>query len=78
MRLRNLAVAFDMFEYGKMRYNMLGKGGAWFPGYKADKLDGLDLQPALSKSPNADAIPAALLEAHGLFDGEAGKRLQED
>lgn len=78
LRLRNLAVAYDMIEYGRMRYNMLGKGGHWFPGNKADALDGIDLSDCLSGSPNADAIPGVLREAHEMLAGAAGKRLQED
>jgi len=77
LRLRNLALAYDMVEYGKMRYNLLGQGGNWFPGQKADKLDELDLRPVLRHSPHADRIPAALAEAHTLLSGEKRKRLQE-
>jgi uncharacterized protein len=32
--LRNLALAYDMTEYGKMRYNLLGNGGIGFLGKK--------------------------------------------
>jgi hypothetical protein len=77
LRLRNLALAYDMVEYGKMRYNLLGSGDHWFPGNKADKLDTVDVAPALANSPVADRIPAALAEAHELLSGEKRKRLQE-
>ena len=77
LRLRNLALAYDLVEYGKMRYNLLGSGGNWFPGSKADGLEALDLAPALANSPFADRIPAALAEAHALLSGEKRKRLQE-
>ncbi len=77
LRLRNLAIAYDMIEYGKMRYNLLGNGGHWFPGNKADKLDDVDLAPCLKDSPFADTIPGALAEAHALLAGEEKKRLQE-
>jgi predicted aldo/keto reductase-like oxidoreductase len=75
LRLRNFARAFDMIEFGKMRYNLLGKGDHWFPGNKADKLDGLDFKTCLKNSPNAAKIPAALADAHALLSGEAVKRL---
>ncbi len=76
LRLRNLALAYDLVDYGKMRYNLLGNGGHWFPGKKADALNGLDLGPALVNSAFADRIPAALAEAHQLLSGEERKRLQ--
>lgn len=78
LRLRNLALAYDMVAYGKMRYNMLGNGGSWFPGNDAGNLNGLDLGPCLKSSPHAEAIPAALKEAHNLLSAEKGKRLQAD
>lgn len=77
LRLRNLAVAYDMQEYAKMRYNMLGNGGPWFPGNDADKVLELDFSSCLEASPHADAIPMALAEAHDLLAGEKSKRLQE-
>lgn len=76
LRLRNLAKAYDMIEYGKMRYNLLGNGGNWFPGNKADKLDQVNLDECLRQSPHARSIPAALAEAHALLTGEEVKRLQ--
>ena len=85
LRLRNLALAFDMIEYGKMRYNLLGNAGSWFPGYKVDKLIELkkdnenledELVACLGASPHAEKIPAALLETHRLLKGEEQKRLQ--
>lgn len=78
LRLRNLAKAYDMVEYGKMRYNLLGRGDSWFPGNQADKVTELDLRGALRNSPHADVIPAALEEAHELLAGEQVQRLQQD
>lgn len=77
LRLRNLALAYDMHEYGRMRYNMLGNGGHWFPGYKADKIDELDLSSCFAQSPFASSIPSYLEEAHGLLAGEEQRRLSE-
>lgn len=77
LRLRNLALAYDMYAYGKMRYNMLGNGGHWFPGNNAEKADEIDFSVCLRNSPHADTIPAALAEAHALLSGKEGKRLQE-
>ena len=76
--LRNLALAYDMIDYAKMRYNLLGNGGHWFPGQKADQVKKLDLHQCLTKSPHADKIPALLEEAHQLLGGQAVKRLSQD
>ena len=75
LRLRNFAKAFDMIEYGKMRYNLLGKGDHWFPGNQADNLSGLDFKPSLLRSPLKNRVPAALEEAHALLSGQEVKRL---
>jgi len=75
--LRNLALAYDLTDYAKMRYNLLGKAGHWFPGKKAENLESLDLQPCLKSSPHADQIPELLAKAHQWFDGEAVTRLSQ-
>jgi len=78
LRLRNLALTFDMIDFGKMRYNLLGNGGHWFPGNKADKLTEVDLSDCLKNSPFREVIPQYLAEAHRLFEGEQRKRLQQN
>ena len=78
LRLRNLALAYDMVEYGKMRYNLLGNGGHWFPGEQSGNLASADISPAIAHSPHAASIPSALEEAHALLQGEEKKRQQED
>lgn len=75
--LRNLALAYDMFEYGKMRYNLLGNADHWFPGTKAEQLDQVNLSQCLVKSPHADKIPQFLLEADQMLGGESIKRLSQ-
>jgi len=76
--LRNLAVTYDLIEYSKMRYNLLGNGSHWFPGNKADRLRELDLRQCLRQSPHADKIPAFLEDAHRLLGGQAVKRLSQE
>ncbi len=75
--LRNLAIAYDMLEYAKMRYNLLGNASDWFPGNKADQLDKLNLQQCLIRSPHADKIPHFLAQAHQMLGGETVKRLSQ-
>jgi hypothetical protein len=75
--LRNLAIAFDLMEYARTRYNMLGNSGHWVPGEKADRVRQLDLRSCLAQSPNRDRIPSLLIEAHELLGGEAVKRLSQ-
>lgn len=75
--LRNLALAYDMIDYGKMRYNLLTNAGHWFPGAKADRAMQLDLRRCLANSPHAAKIPTLLAEAHQLLAGAEVKRLSQ-
>ncbi|MEH2247201.1 aldo/keto reductase [Nostoc sp.] len=75
--LRNLAIAYDLLDYAKMRYNLLGNASHWFPGNKADRLDELDLRQCLARNPHADKIPQVLEQAHQLLAGEAVQRLSK-
>lgn len=65
--LRNLVKAFEMVEFGKMRYNLLGNGEHWFPGMHAAGLDRVDLTAALKSAPHANEIPGWLHETHDLL-----------
>lgn len=76
--LRNLVKAYDMVDYGKARYNLLGNGDHWFPGKKAEGLDELDFTESLAASPHRDRIPALLAETHELLGGAEVKRLSEE
>ncbi|MBE9137901.1 aldo/keto reductase [Nodosilinea sp. LEGE 07088] len=75
LRLRNLLLAFEMEDYAKARYNMLGNAGHWFPGEKAENLDQVDLSDCLRRSPYAEQIPHLLAEAHEKLAGQAMARL---
>ncbi|MGF1542322.1 MAG: aldo/keto reductase [Pleurocapsa sp.] len=75
--LRNLALAYDMIEYGKARYNLLENGGHWFPGAKANKIDNLNLQDCLKNSPHADKIPDLLRQSDRLLGGATVQRLSQ-
>jgi uncharacterized protein len=75
--LRNLALAYDLVDYAKMRYNLLGNGNHWFPGEKGDRISSLDLRACLVNSPHANKIPNLLSDAHRLLGGQSVKRLSQ-
>ncbi len=75
--LLNLALAYDMIDYGKMRYNLLGQADHWFPGNRADKLAELDLRECLVNSPQATKIPQMLAKAHEILGSAELKRLSQ-
>ncbi|MGB6297913.1 MAG: aldo/keto reductase, partial [Rivularia sp. (in: cyanobacteria)] len=62
LRLRNLAVAYDMTDYGKYRYGMFENAGHWFPGMKGDRCT--ECGECLPKCPEKLDIPALLKDTH--------------
>ena len=76
LRMSGMAKAFDMLDYAKMRYNLLGNGGHWFPGAKADaSTDWAALRQCLAHHPLAGRMIEVIKEAHTLFNAEDVKRL---
>ncbi len=75
--LWNLVKAFDMEDYARARYNLMGNGGHWFPGQQATQVDAIALQPHLVDSPHADKIPGILSTVHGRLSGEGVQRLSQ-
>ncbi len=78
LRLYTYAKSLDLVEWGKMRYNLLGNAGHWFPGQHIGALDDenwVQLAAKLEKNAVAAQIPAALREAHEMLLGEEKKRL---
>jgi hypothetical protein len=73
LRLRNLAVAYDMTDYGQYRYGMFENAGHWFPGMKADKCT--ECGECLPKCPENLDIPNLLYDTHEMLKGKAGRRL---
>ena len=79
--LWNLTKAFNLTNYAKMRYNLMGNAEHWFPGCKPEtyaKIDRKALRKSLDASPYADRIMDILEEAHDLMKAEEVKRLAEN
>ncbi len=78
--LDHLDRGWDMEEYAKMRYNLFGNGGHWFPGRKAVEFDAVsveEIRAAVATSPFADKIPNLLKAAAQRLVGDEVKRLSE-
>jgi len=76
-RVWTLDRAFDMEAYGKLRYNLLGNGGHWFPGVNAAKFDEAVIREIGLKAGIPDLV-TILREAHDRFGDAPRKRLQKD
>ncbi len=73
LRLRNLAVAYNMTDYGKYRYRMFENAGHWFPGMKGNRCT--ECGDCLPRCPEQLDIPALLQDAHDRLKGAEGRRL---
>ncbi|NDC80400.1 MAG: aldo/keto reductase [Verrucomicrobia bacterium] len=75
LRLHNLAVAYDLVEYARMRYNLLGQGGHWFPGQPLGSLTAEEIRPYLQHCPDPETTLKRLLAARDLLAGDKVQRL---
>lgn len=75
LRLRNLAIAYEMKDYGQYRYGMLENAGHWFPGNKGNRCT--DCGDCLPRCPENLAIPLLLRDTHQRLQGKSRRRLWE-
>jgi predicted aldo/keto reductase-like oxidoreductase len=73
LRLRNLAVAYDMKEFSQYRYRMFENAGHWFAGNKANKCS--ECGDCLPRCPEKLDIPTLLLDTHQRLNGFPRRRL---
>lgn len=76
LRLRNLAIAFDMTDFGRYRYRMLENAGHWFPGNKGNRCT--ECGDCLPRCPEGLDIPKLLLDTHQRLNGSPRRRLWEE
>ena len=73
LRLRNLAVAYDMTDFGRYRYGMFENAGHWFPGNKGNRCT--DCGDCLPRCPEQLDIPPLLRDTHQRLQGSPRRRL---
>lgn len=75
LRLRNLAVAYDMEAFGRYRYAMFENAGHWFPGARASRCT--ECGDCLPRCPEGLEIPTLLQDTHQRLKGPDRRRLWE-
>jgi uncharacterized protein len=76
LRLRNLAVAYDLVDYGQYRYRMLENAGHWFPGQRGNHCT--ECGDCLPRCPQQLNIPGLLADAHDRLQSGEGRRLWDN
>jgi hypothetical protein len=76
LRLRNLALAYDMQGFGEYRYRMFENAGHWFPGRRANRCT--DCGDCLPRCPETLNLPSLLNDTHDRLKGPSRRRLWED
>ena len=75
LRLRNLAIAYNMTEFGQYRYQMFENAGHWFPGKKGNRCT--ECGDCLPRCPEQLDIPKLLKDSHQRLNGSPRRRLWE-
>jgi predicted aldo/keto reductase-like oxidoreductase len=76
LRLRNLAVAYEMQDFGRYRYGMFENAGHWFPGRRGDRCTACG--DCLPRCPEQLDIPRLLQDAHDRLGGKSRRRLWDE
>jgi predicted aldo/keto reductase-like oxidoreductase len=81
IHFRNMVKAYDMLEFAKARYAILGNAGDWVPGNTAspENINAVrgELESMLRQLPAGNRIMSALEEAHEMLFTKPEKRLSE-
>jgi uncharacterized protein len=77
LRLWTYAKPLDLIAWGKMRYNLMGNAGHWFPGRNAASFEDAKVVAALDGYRFAERVPGILREAHALLADKPKKRLSQ-
>lgn len=75
LRLRNLAVAYEMENFGQYRYGMFENAGHWFWGNKGNRCT--ECGDCLPRCPENLDIPRLLEDTHQRLNGSPRRRLWE-
>ncbi len=76
LRLRNLAIAYDMTTFGQYRYGMFERAGHWFSGRQGNRCN--DCGDCLPRCPEKLDIPTLLRDTHQRLRGPGRRRLWSD
>ncbi len=76
LRLRNLAIAYEMQAFGEYRYGMFERAGHWFPGNRGNRCT--DCGDCLPRCPSGLVIPDLLRDTHQRLNGPPRRRLWGD
>lgn len=79
--LWNLVKAFDLIDFAKYRFNLMGNAGHWFAGCKPETFKDIDkrqLRDSLKHSPFADRVMEIIEQSHVIMKAEEVKRLGRD